>query len=231
MRQIVCDSRDRTSGTAADFTIQLPEALVIEPGHRGRVDALRIPVCIGTITTANQFLVVICAGVPYPINIAVGNYDGPRLAAAIQTQLTANVTTYAWTVVYDVNNIAMKISASGPFTIDPRFLGAQLLARAYTQTANSYSFSYVPVQGMDVVYLCCPNWSSLDNVGPKQSHDFLLACPFTKNYGSVEVFATPTAVWFDVPPGVYQQLHFQLRDRDSNILDLVSNLTFVLTLD
>jgi hypothetical protein len=231
MRQILVDSRDRTSGTAANFVIQLPETLTLETGHRGRVDGLRIPVCVPTISTATQFMTLVCSGVGYPIQIPVGDYDGPRLAATIQTKLSALPIAYTWTVVYDIHNISLSISATGPFTIDNRFFGAQLLSRAYTQTANSYNFTYCPLQGLDVAFLCCSNFTTLDTIGPAGTHDMLLACNFTKAYGSVEVFSMAPESWFSIPAGTYQQLQFQLRDRNNNVLDIVSNVIFTLCID
>ena len=51
MRQLFVDSRDRVSGTSCNFTIQLPQTLVLDGSHRGRIDNLRIPLVIPTIQT------------------------------------------------------------------------------------------------------------------------------------------------------------------------------------
>lgn len=67
----------------------------------------------------------------------------------------------AWSVVYDSSNIAMSISCSNNFTIVGGTYAAQLMSRPYTSTANSYNFTYVSMQGIDMLYLCSPNFSAL----------------------------------------------------------------------
>ena len=60
MRHLFVDSRDRVSGTTTDFTIQLPETLVIADGSlRARIDDLRMPLAIPAIQTGiiDTFLV------------------------------------------------------------------------------------------------------------------------------------------------------------------------------
>ena len=60
MRQLFVDSRDRISGTTTDFTIQLPETLVIEGnGHKARIDNLRIPMVIPTIQTGINDTIIV----------------------------------------------------------------------------------------------------------------------------------------------------------------------------
>ena len=77
MRQIFVDSRDRVSGTSTDFTIQLPENLSLETGHRGRIDSLRVPLTVPTIDSTNNTIIVQVGATVYTVTIPVGNYDGP----------------------------------------------------------------------------------------------------------------------------------------------------------
>ena len=86
MRQLFVDSRDRISGSTTDFTIQLPETLVIEGnGHKARIDNLRIPMVIPTIQTGiNDTIIVQLGAQKYTVTIAQANYDGPSLASTIQ---------------------------------------------------------------------------------------------------------------------------------------------------
>ena len=63
MRQIFVDSRDRVSGTSADFSIELRETLVIEEGgHKARIDQLRIPLTIPTIETGDNDTIKVLVG-------------------------------------------------------------------------------------------------------------------------------------------------------------------------
>ena len=88
MHQIFVDSRDRVSGTSTDFTIQLPENLSLEAGHRGRIDSLRVPLTVPTIDSTNNTIMVQVGATVYTVTIPVGNYDGPTLSAVIQGLLT-----------------------------------------------------------------------------------------------------------------------------------------------
>ena len=77
MRRLFIDSRDRVSGTSTDFTIELPETLVIEgSNHRARIDNLRIPLTIPTIRTGvNDTIIVQVDGASYTAQIRQANYD------------------------------------------------------------------------------------------------------------------------------------------------------------
>ena len=231
MRQIFVDSRDRISGTTTDFTIQLPQTLSLGPGHRGRIDDLRIPLVIPTIQMGvNDTLQVLIGATTYTVTLPQSNYDGPGIASALQGVLT-NSAPGAWTVVYDSGNIAIRISCTNPFTIVGGTYGAQLLSRAYTQTSNSYSFTYVSVQGIDMMYLSSPQFATLDTVGPQGANDTLMAAVVTSPFGSVLDACMPWDTWFDIPSMTTQQLSFQLRNRSYSVLTLVPNISFVLTID
>ena len=231
MRIIYVDSRDRISGGTTDFTIQLPQTLTLGPGRRGRIDHLRVPLVIPTIQTdVNDTLQVLIGATTYTVTIPQSNYDGPGIASALQGVLT-NSAPGAWTVAYDSGNIAMRISCTNPFTIVGGTFGAQLMSRAYTQTSNSYSFSYVSVQGIDMMYLSSPQFATLDTVGPQGANDTLMAAVVTSPYGSVLSADMPWDTWFDIPSMTTQQLSFQLRNRSYSVLSLVPNISFVLTID
>jgi hypothetical protein len=232
MRQIFVDSRDRVSGTTTDFTIQLPETLSIEGGnHRGRVDNLRIPLTVPTITTGSNDTIIVQLGAQnYTVTLPQGQVDGPTLANNIQGLLQATAPG-AWTVTYDIGNIAMSMQCGYPFTIVGGSFAAQILARPYTQTANSYRFSYVPVQGIDIMYLSSPNFTTLDTVGPAGAHDTLTCAVVTQPYGSVQDFSMSYNAYFNIPAMMTQTLSFQLRDRNYNVLSQVANISFVLLID
>ena len=232
MRQIFVDSRDRVSGTTTDFVIQLPQTLNLEGGrHRGRVDNLRIPVVVPTIQAGvNDTLQVLIGAQTYTVTLPQSNYDGPGLAAALASRLLSTAPG-SWTVAYDTRNIAMSISCTNPFTIVGGTYAAQLLSRPYTQTSNSYAFTYVSVQGIDVMYLSSPDFATMDAVGPQGSHDVLLAANVTSPFGSVLETNMPWDTWFNIPGLTKQQLSFQLRNRSYGLLSIVPNISFVLTID
>ena len=231
MRQIFCDSRDRVSGSTTDFVIQLPETLSLGSGRRGRVDNLRIPLVIPTIQGGtNDTIKLLIGSTSYTITIPQGNYDGNGLASTIQGRLTATAPG-GWNVVYDSSNVAMSISGTNPFTITGGTYAAQLMSRPYAQTSNSYSFSYVSVQGIDMMYLSSQNFSSLDIVGPGGAHDTICACIVDSPFGSVLNISMPQNVYFNIPAMTTQQLSFQLRNRSYQVLSIVPNISFTLTID
>ena len=125
----------------------------------------------------------------------------------------------------------MSISCTNPFTFTGGSFMKQLLQRPYTNTSNSYYFSYVPVVGCDVMYLTSKNFATMDTIGPTGSNDTLMSVPVSTPYGGVQVSSMSSVVWIDCPAICTQQLSFQLRDRDYNILHQVPNISFVLTID
>ena len=231
MRQIFVDSRDRVSGTTTDFSIQLPETLHVEGMRRGRIDNLRIPLVIPTIRTGvNDTLQALVGSTTYTVTLPQGNYDGPGIAAALQSRLFA-VAPGSWTVTYDVSNIAMQIACTNPFTIVGGTYAAQLMNHPYTNTATSYSFTFVNMLGIDIMYLSSGKFSNLDIIGPGGAHDTLTCAVVTEPFGAVLDVCMPYDTWFNVAPMTTQQLDFQLRDRNYNVLHIVPNISFVMTLD
>ena len=107
----------------------------------------------------------------------------------------------------------------------------QLFFHPYTNTANSYTFSYVSVLGIDIMYLSSSKFANLDIFGPGGAHDTLMCAVNTQPFASVLDISMQTDSWFDIPTMTTQQLDFQLRDRSYNILSIVPNISFVLLID
>ena len=83
MRQLICDSRDRTatSPSTTDFSINLPQTLTLVRGQRIRVDNWRIPLTIPTVRAGINDQLVVTMGVStYTMTVPQANYDGPGLA-------------------------------------------------------------------------------------------------------------------------------------------------------
>ena len=186
---------------------------------------------IPTIRTGvNDTIIVQVDGASRTAQIRQANYDGLGLAAAIQTALSASAPG-TWTVTYDVSNIAMYIGCSRNFTITGGSYAAQLMAHPYTNTATSYNFTYVNVLGIDIMYLSSSKFMNLDTIGPKGAHDTLTRAVVTTPFGSVLDVSMPQNVYINVPTMTTQQLDFQLRNRNYDILDIVPNISFVLLID
>ncbi len=233
MRQIFVDSRDRTSGTSTDFSITLPQTLALESGHQGRIDDFRLPMCIPTVYNNHRSIIVSMGSQIYEVLLNTGQYaTGEALANEIRVRLAA-VVPGSWTSQYNVAETALGIQCSNPFTFVGGTFMKRLLERPYTVSGDSrgYNFPYVPLQGLDLVYLCSPNFSHMDSVGPKNASDCLCSIPITVPYGSVQDYSMSSSVFFDIPAITTQQLSFQLRDRDYNILEIVPTISFTLTID
>ena len=131
----------------------------------------------------------------------------------------------------------MTITCSNTFEIVGGSLFDQLMSRPYTTKTFSgggtnYRFSYVPLNGSDVTFLCSDQFSSLDIHGPNGSHDIILPCNVTAPFGSVQEFGIVSQDWVTCPKLSTNTLSFQLRDRDHNLLsDYVPNMSFLLTID
>ena len=233
MRQIFVDSRDKVpGGTSTNFSIVLPQTLSLESGHQGRIDDFRLPMMIPTIYAQHNGISFVTGGSSFDVYIPAGQYNSlPELATAIKNELEK--TTGSWTVTFDVRNTSMAISCSNDFQWTGGSYMKRLLERPYNVSADrkGYNFLYVPLQGLDVAYLSCANFTNADTVGPKNSSDCLCAIPITVPYGAVQAYSMSSSVFFDIPALTTQQLSFQLRDRDYNILNIVPNISFTLTVD
>ena len=73
MKQIFVDSRDRSSGTSANFSMALPQTLSLSSGHQGRIDDLRLPNAIPTISDASNKINVIMNGFYSSLTMQNGN--------------------------------------------------------------------------------------------------------------------------------------------------------------
>jgi hypothetical protein len=235
MRQLFIDSRDRVAGTPSNFTIQFPQTLVFESNHRMRIDNARIPMAIPTIQTGvNDTLIVSVKNasnvyVNYTVTLPQGNYDGVTLASSLQYVL--NAATSSWTVSYDTANIRLTIQCVASFTVVGGLFGAQLMAHSYSNTSNVYQFNYVPMVSVDQIFLCSPQFATMDTFGPKGSNDTLMAIPVTGVYGSVANASMSNNVYIDVPNMTTQTLSFQLKDRNGTSLSIIPDFSFVLTID
>jgi len=194
---------------------------------------MRLPISVPTIQSGiNDSLIVRLGSQDYTIVLYAGQKTGPELATELQTRLNGTAPG-SWTVAYDSSMISMAILCTNDFTIVGGTYAAQLMSRPYTRAnSRSYLFSYVPVTGIDEVFLCCKEFASSNIEGPNGSHDNILTAVITAPFGSVQEFNMPPDVWHQCPTSSFSTLSFQLRDRDYRILNgLVPNVSFMLTID
>jgi hypothetical protein len=234
MRQIFVDTRDKVpGGTNSNFSILLPQTLSLGPGHQGRIDDFRLPMSIPTIHDGNNSIVVNMSGAVHTVFLNKGQYaNGPALANEIQARLRAGPPG-EWIAKYYESSMMLQIyNNTNGFQFTGGSFMSSLLSRGYAYTGgNTYEFPFVTIQGLDMCYLCCSQFSNLDSVGPLGASDTLCAIPITVGFGSVQHYSMSSSVFFDIPAITTQQLSFQLRDRDYNILNTVAGISFTLTID
>ena len=235
MRQIFVDTRDKVpGGTNSNFSILLPQTLSLGPGHQGRIDDFRLPMSIPTIHDGNNSIVVTMqGGAVHTVLLNKGQYaNGLALANEIQARLRAGPPG-EWIAKYYESSMMLQIyNNTNGFQFTGGSFMSSLLSRQYAYTGgNTYEFPFVTIQGLDMCYLCCSQFSNLDSVGPKGASDTLCAIPITVGFGSVAHYSMSSSVFFDIPQITTQQLSFQLRDRDYNVLNTVAGMSFTLTID
>ena len=221
-RQIFVDSRDRISGTPSNFTILLKHTLnTTDRPHTMRVDHLRLPVTVPTLADQTNVLTVSVDGGTSFISVEMParQYDAISFPQIIRDRLTALVPSRTWTVGYDLTRISMTISANGSFLLnDSGSLNRRLKQHPYVDGGNFYEFTYCPLNGADVIFLCSDQFSSVDTHGPAGSHDILLPCNITAPFGSVQEFSSTSPAFVACPPLSTNTLSFQLRDRSHTLL-------------
>ena len=232
MQTLFIDSRDRTSSSpsAGNFTVELPQTLNMSSGQRWRATDLRVPQVIPTIRAGiNDTLTTSAIVGTITSTIPAGNYDGPGLAAVIQATLRAS-SAFPWVVTYDSSHMTLTFSNTASFQIVGGTYFKQLAANGYDYTPTSWTFKNVSVLGCDVFYLCSPVFQNLDTYGPKGASDVMMIANVTTGFGSVVTASLDYETWRPCPSLSTQQLSFQLRDRDGNILQ-VPNISFCLVID
>ena len=232
MRQVFVDSRDRSEGTSANFTFALPHTLHLESGHQGRIDSFRMPQVVGTINSTNDTIQVTMTGTEYNRTISRANcFVGGDLEYLLRDELSS--ISGSWTIAYDTHRTALKISCTSAFEFTGGSFIKQLMSRPWNRPDDkSYFFEFAPLQGLDMAYLCCSQLSHSGNsVGPRGSSDVLCAIPINVGYGAVQTYSMGQSVFFDLPAITTQQLSFQLRDRDYNLIISQANCSFTLTID
>jgi hypothetical protein len=182
MRQLFIDSRDRTTGSTTDFSIQLRETLTTTAANSYRIDGLRVPLVIPLIQKGiNDVLWFYLGGIVRHVTLTYGNYSGTDLATEIQTELSTAFSPVTWSVKYNNATAALSIfSSDASFAV---MTDAQVAAAGYSLPTfasalfkNAYSvdtflgskitFSYCSMVAVDMMYLTSNKLASQDTFGP-----------------------------------------------------------------
>jgi len=246
MRQLFIDSRDRSTGSTTDFTIQLRETLTTTALNTYRIDALRVPLVIPLIQKGiNDVLWFYLGGVVRHVTLTYGNYSGTDLATEIQYQLSTSFSPVTWSVKYNNATAALSIASSdATFSV---MTDAQVTAAGYslptfasalfknaftvdTFLGSKITFSYCSMVAVDMMYLTSNKLASQDTFGPGGSTDTIMAAVTEGDFASVLNASMPYDVWLNCPALTTSTLDFQLRARDYTVLQNLPNISFLLTI-
>ena len=246
MRQLFIDSRDRTTGSTTDFSIQLRETLTTTAANEYRIDGLRVPLVIPLIQKGvNDVLWFYLGGVVRHVTLTYGNYSGTDLASEIQLELSTAFSPVTWSVKYNNATAALSIACSdASFSV---MTDAQVVAAGYSLPTfasalfkNAYTidtflgskitFSYCSMVAVDMMYLTSNKLSSQDTFGPGGSTDTIMAAVTEGDFASVLNASMSQNVWLPTPVMTTSTLDFQLRARDYTVLQNLPNISFVLTI-
>ena len=246
MRQLFIDSRDRTTGSTTDFSIQLRETLTTTAANEYRIDGLRVPLVIPLIQKGvNDVLWFYLGGVVRHVTLTYGNYSGTDLASEIQLELSTAFSPVTWSVKYNNATASLSIACSdASFSV---MTDAQVVAAGYSLPTfasalfkNAYTidtflgskitFSYCSMVAVDMMYLTSNKLSSQDTFGPGGSTDTIMAAVTEGDFASVLNASMSQNVWLPTPVMTTSTLDFQLRARDYTVLQNLPNISFVLTI-
>ena len=248
MRELFVDSRDRVpGGTSTNFTIQLREQLVVGPENSFRIDYLRVPLVIPRVQLGiNDKVYFTVAGTRFTATLAAGNYSGVDLATDLQTALRVALPSVTFTATYNNATASLSVFCSNSTFLvltDADCTTARLTLPTFAselfQNAYSYAptgagvtltWSYCSMQAVDVMYLTSTRLSNQDTFGPNGSTDALMCAIPDTDFETVLLQSMSPEVFIDCPTISTNQIDFQLRDRNYNILQNLPNISFVLTL-
>jgi hypothetical protein len=98
----------------------LPQTLSLNSGHTGRIDDLRLPNAIPTISMASNGIEIWTAGQYWPRTMVNGHCnDGGQLASKIWEAIK-NFHAGQWTVVYKANEMTLWKSPLSTTLCSPR---------------------------------------------------------------------------------------------------------------
>jgi len=94
----------------------------------------------------------------------------------------------------------------------------------------SWDFPFVSMVSCDLVYIASGKLSCNDTFGPQGSCDTLAALVTNNDFASVLSQSMPVGVWLPCPSISTQQLDFQVRDRNYNLLTSLPNWSMTVTI-
>jgi hypothetical protein len=243
------DSRNRTSGSASNFSIHLRETLNLT-GARMRIDKLAFVNSFWTVTNENRYLYFKTNDPSSPLisyALLPGAYSAPELVLHMSS-VTGRPWSYnsregSMTVVCSDNNRTLAtdeelkaitnwiVTPAGTSPSNPKSFNEQLGHVTTASNATIY-FPWVSMAPYDVLYLKSSRLTSHGSHGPKGEHEILCVIPITQAFGMVVEGGSPNDCFLTLGDISTRNLDFQLVNHKGVPVTLLQgSITFQITFD
>jgi hypothetical protein len=249
METIFIDSRNRTSGSASDFSIHLRETLNLT-GARMRIDKLAFVNSFWTVTIENRYLYFKTTDPTSPLvsyTLSPGAYTAPELVLHMSS-ITGRPWSYnsregSMTVVCsdDTHTLATDdelaaitnwiVTPPGTSPSNPKSFNEQLGHTTTASTATIY-FPWVSMAQYDVLYLRSSKLTARGTHGPRGEHETLCMIPITQPFGRLVEGGYPQDCWMHLGDISTRNLDFQLVNHKGIPVTLLQgSISFQITFD
>ena len=251
-------SKDRCpGGSPSDFSVTLPQSLVLDTHCKMRVDSVRIPNTYYTIDERNKYIYFGRQGWPDQYSeLPVGYYNATQLGTILTTALglggmgstydaTRNTLQIdyspggvrTWWTLYTDEEVALM-----PGLWPPGVSGSNVrscndilkndpdpLTSSWLNSHKSYRINFLAVSPYDYVFLRSRRLGSRHALSIRGGHDVLAMIPINAAFGEILEGGTPLNESLDIDPASLNQLDFQVTDRYGRLVDQRADISFQLT--
>jgi hypothetical protein len=256
MKLIYVDSRARVSGTSTNFQISLREPIAVSEGQMMRIDQIRFPMTLTTVTESNRWLYTADSSYPPTVTynrvaMELGTYNGQELATHIRARLAVvglsvgtewlthsnglRITFTGTMKIMTDLEIASLSEAVSPWmpTDSPRTFNDNLGTYTWAKAGGLQTITYpwVNLTAADTLYLCSRTLSNEACFGPRGNHDVLAKIVVDDPLGGIHRSDMPTNLYHRMPELTLKMIDFSLQDRHGGAVTLAGELSFVLSID
>ena len=252
-------SADRVfGGSPSNFTIQLPQPLVLQGTSRLRVDNVRIPNTYKTIDEGNQYLYLSTPTGGHQFRtLPVGNYNVTQIGTLFASYIDNSSTSSVYDAVN--NTLMLTYQPSGVFRHIHFFTDAEIASGQYTgsyptgcgpsnpQSCNnilqndstgkseylnshaSYRIKFFSSLPYDYVFLRSKMLSSRHSISVQGDHDVLAMIPVNAAFAEILTGETPLNQALDIHTMSINSFDVRLTDRYDRPVAQTADISFQLT--
>ena len=251
-------SADRVfGGSPSNFTIQLPQPLVLQGTSRLRVDNVRIPNTYKTIDEGNKYLYLNIAGTDVVRTLGVGNYNATQIGTMFASYIDGSSTSSVYDAVN--NTLMLTYQPGGAFRHIHFYTDQEIAAGQYTgsypagcgpskpQSCNnilqndstgkseylnshaSYRIKFFTTLPYDYVFLRSKTLSSRHSICVQGDHDVLAMIPVNAAFAEILTGETPLNHALEIHTMSINCFDVRLTDRYDNPVAQTADISFQLT--